>query len=90
MQGMASESILLAQTHGIVESQKQMGRTGTVVAIGPGRRNTKGVRQPMDINIGERVSWGEFDFPAYHEDGKTYAVIQQADITSVIEQAKAA
>ena len=67
----------------IVESQEQFGRRGTVIAVGPGKRDKRGYIKPTVLQPGDIVYWGEFinthiDLP----DGRYY-VIQEADITGV-------
>ena len=84
-QSLASELIHVIQSKGITESQKQLGRVGRVVATGPGKYNKKGDRIPMTVCVGDRVTWGEFAFPEYHDGCETYAIISEADITGIVE-----
>ena len=80
----ASELIQIAVRDGkIVDSDKQFGRRGVVVAIGPGKRDRKGNVHPLTVQPGDIVYFGEFmntevDLP----EGKHF-VIQEADITGV-------
>jgi len=80
----ASELIQIATRDGrIVDSQDQFGRRGTVVAVGPGKRDKKGNVHPLSVKEGDIVYFGEFinteiDLP----EGKHF-VIQEADITGV-------
>lgn len=70
--------ILIAASKGIVTSQEQFGRKGTVVAVG----------EDIDadqLRVGDRILWGEFSFPEYTENGTRYVVLQDKDITGVIE-----
>lgn len=75
-ENITSAGILVKSSHGIVESQKQFGREGEVVAVGV---------DVHELQVGDRVIWGEFDFPKYEEGGKTYLVLQEADICAVLE-----
>lgn len=68
--------IVIAATKGIVESQRQLGRRGTVVAIGP----------ECVVAIGDRILYGEFAHREVRENGKTYIALQDADIVGVIEE----
>ena len=38
-----------------------LARTGTVVAVGPGKRNRDGVRMPIEIEVGTRVLYQNYD-----------------------------
>lgn len=72
----SSAGIVIAASKGIVDSQKQFGRKGTVVAIGA---DIDGDQLP----VGTQILWGEFLFPEFHEDGVTYLVLQDKDVTAV-------
>lgn len=81
---------LLVKTASTIESQKQLGRTGTVVAVGPGKRHPK-TRQriPLTLQVGERVIYGEFGADTHREwqedDGQKYVILQEADVCGVID-----
>lgn len=80
----ASELIHIAPRDGrIVDSQAQFGRRGTVVAVGPGKKDKKGQVHPLTVKEGDIVYFGEFQNAEYEEDGQKYFVIQEADITGV-------
>ncbi len=63
----------------MVDSRKQYGHRGTVVAVGPGKRTKRGALLPMELQPGDVVRFGEFPFQT--ADGLT--LIQVADITCV-------
>lgn len=67
------------------ESKRQLGRTGVVVAVGPGKRNRNGRRIPLDIREGDRIAFGEFTYREHQEDGKRYLLMQEADVCGVFE-----
>ena len=77
----STAGILIAASKGIVDSQKQFGRKGTVVAVGAGIDGDQ-------LKAGDRILWGEFLFPEYRVDGRgdTYLIMQDADITAVLEE----
>jgi co-chaperonin GroES (HSP10) len=94
--------IVLLASEGTVTSQEQRGHMGTVISVGPGRyekkRDVAGAWHgeyksrfiPTSIKPGDVVMFGEFDFPRWTEDGMTWMLIQEADITGVETQAEAA
>lgn len=58
---------------------------GEVIAVGPGKCNKKGWRRPLDVNIGDIVRFGEFEFPTFYDgDIDKYLIIQEADIAGVV------
>lgn len=71
-----SAGIIVRASKGIVDSQKQFGRQGTVVDIGP---------DVYDVKVGDQVLWGEFDFPRFEKSGESFIILQEADITAVVE-----
>jgi chaperonin GroES len=76
--------VLQART-GISGSRDQLGRTGTVIAIGPGVRTRRGVTIPPAVRIGDRILFGEWEYAKLSGDGIEWLVIQEADIEAVIE-----
>ena len=70
--------IYLPVSKGIVTSQEQRGRKGTVQAIGEDI-------DPDQLKVGDRVMYGEFDFPTYMENGIIYQLLQDKDVVGVIE-----
>lgn len=79
----SSAGIVIVASKGIVDSQRQFGRKGTVIAIGDDI-------DAEQLPIGARVLWGEFVFPEYREGGETFLVLQDKDITAVLEEEVAA
>jgi co-chaperonin GroES (HSP10) len=74
----SSAGIVIAASKGIVDSRVQFGRRGTVIAVGAD------IDQEQ-LKAGDVVLWGEFTFPEYREDGVTYAILQDKDLTAVLE-----
>ena len=70
----------------IIDSDRQYGRTGTIIAIGQGKRTKKGVLVPMEIKVGDRVMWGEFIFPEIELDGQIHTVLQEADLAVIDDE----
>ena len=70
--------IYLPVSRGIITSQEQRGRKGTVKAIG------EDIDQEQ-LKVGDRVMYGEFDFPTYMENGIIYYLLQDKDVVGVIE-----
>ena len=71
-----------AKFDGHIESQRQYGHRGTVLAVGPGKTTKKGVKLPMSTKPGDVVRFGEFMFSQILGT-KHLVMIQEADITCV-------
>jgi chaperonin GroES len=69
------------------ESARQLGKTGLVVAVGPGKRNKAGRRVPLTLQTGDRIAFGEFTYREHQEGGKRYLIMQEADVCGVFESA---
>lgn len=74
----SAAGILIAASKGIVESQAQFGRCGTVIAVGDA------VDQEQ-LKAGDRVLYGEFAFPECDHEGQKHIILQDADVCGVIE-----
>ena len=56
---------------------------GTVVAVGPGKRDKRGNIKPLDAKVGDFIRYGNGDYlkwPTVKHDGQEYQIIQEADI----------
>jgi chaperonin GroES len=63
-------------------------QTGTVISAGPGRRDEKGNRVPMDVKVGDRVVLTGYagleirDPGVEHEE--EYTILREEDIVAVL------
>jgi chaperonin GroES len=56
---------------------------GTVVAVGPGKRDKRGNIKPLDAKAGDSIRYGNGDYlkwPTVKVEGEEYQIIQEADI----------
>ncbi len=68
----------------IPDSAKEKPEQGTVVAVGPGRRNEKGERAPLDVKPGDRVYFKKpWDEPIKIK-GVEYYIVSEVEITLVV------
>ena len=73
-----SMGIIVKASTGIQTSQEQLGRKGTVMAVGPDC--------DPDLKVGDQILFGEFSFCEYLHEGRTkYLVMQDKDVVGVIE-----
>lgn len=66
----------------IPDTAKEKAQTGTVVAIGTGRRETNGVVTPLAVRVGDIVYFGKY---AGAEAGKDHLIIREDEILGVVE-----
>lgn len=58
---------------------------GTVLAVGPGKRNDNGQLSPIDVAINDRVLFGKFAGQTVKVDGEELLVLKEEDILAVIK-----
>ena len=78
----------MVTSFGIVlpDSAKEKPEQGTVIAVGPGRRNEQGDCIPVSVKIGDRVYFKKpWDEPIKINDVEYY-VVSESDITLVRNQ----
>ncbi|MDI9335860.1 MAG: co-chaperone GroES [Gammaproteobacteria bacterium] len=57
---------------------------GEVIAIGPGKRNDKGERIPLEVRIGDKVLFGKYSGQSVKIDGVEYLVMKEDDLFAVV------
>jgi chaperonin GroES len=75
------------------DTAKEKPQEGEVVAVGPGARNEKGERIPMDVKVGDRVIFAKYAGTEYKRDDEEYLILRESDVLAVVvpekEKAKA-
>ncbi len=69
----------------IPESAKEKPQKGEVVAVGLGKVNDKGEREPMDVKVGETVLYAKYAGTDVKMDGVEYKILSIKDALAVIE-----
>lgn len=74
-------------TGGIVlpEDAQEKPDQGIVVAVGPGNKNSEGIRLPMTLVVDDKVMFGKFSGQTVKLDGEELVVLREEDIFAVIE-----
>ncbi|KAL1502059.1 hypothetical protein ABEB36_007262 [Hypothenemus hampei] len=62
------------------ESSKIKSPQGTVVAVGPGIRNEKGVQIPMSVKVGDKVMLPEYGGTKVEIEQETYFLFKESEI----------
>lgn len=69
----------------IPDTAKEKPMEGKVVAAGPGKRDEKGHRVPLDIKAGDRVLFSKYAGTEIEIDGVEHLFMREDDILGVIE-----
>ena len=69
----------------IPDSAKEKPQKGEVVAVGLGKMNDKGEREPMDVKVGDVVLYAKYSGTDIKMDGFEYKILSVKDALAVIE-----
>lgn len=69
----------------IPESAKEKPQKGEVVAVGLGKMNDKGEREPMDVKVGDIVLYAKYSGTDIKLDDVNYKILSMKDALAVIE-----
>ena len=67
------------------ETAKEKPQEGKVLAVGPGVRNDKGERQPLDVEVGDRVLFAKYAGTEIKQEGTKYLIMRESDILAIVE-----
>jgi len=67
----------------IPDSAKEKAQTGSVIAVGPGRRDHSGNQIPLAVRVGDMVYFGKYTGT---EAGKEYLIMKEDEILGVVEK----
>ncbi len=68
----------------IPDTAKEKPQEAEVVAVGPGKLNEDGGRQPMDVKAGDRVLVGKYSGSDIKIDAENYVILREDEILAVI------
>jgi chaperonin GroES len=67
------------------ETAKEKPQEGKVLAVGPGARNEKGERIPLDVKVGDRVLFAKYAGTEVKQDSTKYLIMRENDILAIVE-----
>ena len=70
----------------IPDTAKEKPQEGKVLAVGPGRFDDKGVRIPVDVQVGDVVLYSKYGGTEVKYSGEEYLVLSARDVLAVIEK----
>ncbi len=68
------------------ETAKEKPQQGTVLAIGPGRRDDSGKLIPLDVKVGDKVLYTKYAPSDIKVDGKKLLIMKESDIMAVVTE----
>ena len=77
-----------AQTAGgiiIPDTAKEKPMEGEILAVGPGNRDEKGDRIPLDVKVGDHVLFGKWSGTETKINGEELMIMKESDIIGIIE-----
>ena len=69
----------------IPDSAKEKPQKGEVVAVGEGKMNEKGEREPMDVKVGDVVLYAKYAGTEIKMDGVEYKILSIKDALAIVE-----
>ncbi len=66
------------------ETAKEKPQKGEVLAIGPGDRNEKGERIPMDVAVGDTVLFAKYAGTEIKVDSKKLLILRESDLLAIV------
>ena len=68
----------------IPDSAKEKPETGTVVAVGPGKRADDGRIVPVAIKVGDKVMFSKYGYDEVKVDGTEYYLVREDNILAIL------
>ena len=69
----------------IPDSAKEKPQKGEVVAVGQGKLNEKGEREPMDVIVGDVILYAKYAGTDIKMNGTEYKILSVKDALGIIE-----
>jgi len=69
----------------IPDTAKEKPQRGTVIAVGPGRRDEDGDRIAMDVEVGSEVLFAKYSGTEFKLEDEEYLILSEKDILAIIE-----
>jgi chaperonin GroES len=68
------------------ETAKEKPQKGKVLSIGPGDRNEKGERIPMDVEKNDTVLFAKYAGTEIKVDGKKLLILRESDLLAIVDE----
>jgi chaperonin GroES len=71
------------------DTAKEKPQEAEVLAVGPGGRNEKGDRVPMEVKVADRVIFAKYSGTEFKQDDEEYLILRESDVLAVVVREKA-
>lgn len=66
------------------DTAKEKPQIGEIVAVGAGKRNEDGSRQPMEVKVGDKVLYSKYAGTDIKLGGEDYVLLSEKDILATV------
>ena len=66
------------------ETAKEKPQEGTIIAVGPGRRDDDGKLVPMDVKLGDSVLYAKYAGTEIKIEDKKVLILKESDILAIV------
>ena len=84
--GMTVMDVGCGMGHFSIGMANMVGEQGKVIAVGPGKVNEKGERNPLDVKKGNRVLFGKYAGNEIKIDGVEHLIMREDDILGIVKE----
>lgn len=63
----------------IPDTAKEKPQEGTVIAVGPGKKD-----EPMTVKVGDKVLYGKYSGTDLKLEGKDYLIVKESDLFGIL------
>ncbi len=67
------------------DTAKEKPQEGTIISVGAGKLDDKGVRQAMEVREGMKVLYAKYAGTEFKLDGEDYLILSEKDILAIVE-----
>ena len=67
------------------ETAKEKPQKGTVLAVGPGRRDDQGNRVPMDVSVDDHVLFARYSGTEIKLGDRDLLILRETDVLAILE-----
>ncbi len=67
------------------DTAKEKPQEGTIISVGAGKLDDKGVRQAMEVSKGMKVLYAKYAGTEFKLDGEDYLILSEKDILAIVE-----
>lgn len=69
----------------LVQLEEEKPMAGTVISVGPGRKQDDGSRAPMQVMPGDRIMFGKYAQQPFQHEGETLLAMSEMDVLFIME-----